>query len=460
MSELNFINTDTKEIYDKIITMLENGVAEPLYPGDERRIFGEAFVPVVVAVYSAVNDACRQKMLRYARGAVLDAIGENKGLTRIDAQRATTTLRFSVNEAMPTNITIPAGTRVTGDFERYFITDNTVVLAAGNTHVDVTATADEGGVNYNGIPIGGINILVDLLAYIDGVTNLTATDGGNDTEKDDGFRERIRAASNKITTAGPAASYRYWAMQADATVADAIIENKRQTITRELQVMTVVGENDNNVNVAMLAGDRLLADTLVVKAHGSSTAAEQPADFSKTYTDGLLTITINSTGILASAASLDVTIDKTLECSVVITPILYGGEIPSAAILQKVLDSCSADNVRPLCDHVEVQAPQVQTYDIELVYYTTASDEANCVQAIEGAGGAIDQYIYWQGSALNRDINPDYLRKLILTPQGDDEDLVGAVRVQVTKPVYTELSPTVVAKFSGNLSVQHVVRGD
>ena len=31
---------------------------------------------------------------------------------------------------------------------------------------------------------------------------------GNDIEGDDAFRERIRAATNKVTTAGPAASYR------------------------------------------------------------------------------------------------------------------------------------------------------------------------------------------------------------------------------------------------------------
>ena len=67
MSELDFIGTNSTEIYNTIITELENGVAEPLYPGDERRIFGEAMVPLFVALYSSVNDACRQKMLRYDR---------------------------------------------------------------------------------------------------------------------------------------------------------------------------------------------------------------------------------------------------------------------------------------------------------------------------------------------------------------------------------------------------------
>ncbi len=75
MPDLNFITTDSQEIHATIIGELENGVAEPLYPGDERRLFGEALVPLFVAMYNAVNDAARQKMLRYARGPVLDALG-------------------------------------------------------------------------------------------------------------------------------------------------------------------------------------------------------------------------------------------------------------------------------------------------------------------------------------------------------------------------------------------------
>ena len=132
MSDLKFIETDAGKVYDTILGELENGVREPLYPGDERRIFGESLAQVIVAVYNSVNDACRQKMLRYARGSVLDALGENRDTPRLDPTFATTTLRFGINEAMASNIIIPAGLRVTGDFVHYFLTDATVVLYAGN----------------------------------------------------------------------------------------------------------------------------------------------------------------------------------------------------------------------------------------------------------------------------------------------------------------------------------------
>lgn len=68
MSDLNFVETNAAEIWQIVLEELENGVNDPLYPGDERRIFGESMVPVIVAVYNTVNDACRQRMLRYARG--------------------------------------------------------------------------------------------------------------------------------------------------------------------------------------------------------------------------------------------------------------------------------------------------------------------------------------------------------------------------------------------------------
>ena len=72
--DIKLTTTDASTLYKTIITELEKGTGEPLYPGDERRIFGEALVPVFVALYNSLNDVGRQTLLRYARGEVLDAI--------------------------------------------------------------------------------------------------------------------------------------------------------------------------------------------------------------------------------------------------------------------------------------------------------------------------------------------------------------------------------------------------
>ena len=81
--DIKLTTTDASTLYKTIITELEKGAGEPLYPGDERRIFGEGLVAVYVALYNSLNDVGRQTLLRYARGEVLDAIGERLDVKRL-----------------------------------------------------------------------------------------------------------------------------------------------------------------------------------------------------------------------------------------------------------------------------------------------------------------------------------------------------------------------------------------
>lgn len=440
-----FITTDAEVIRSEILTELESNVGEALYPGDERRLFGEALVAVFVSVYNSLNDAARQKMLRYARGEVLDALGERVGVARIAPTSARTTLRFSITEPVGENILIPQGTRATSDSTHYFATTAAGVIEVGQTFVDIEAISGEGGKAYNGIPIGGINSLVDPIVYVDRVTNITETAGGGDEEGDDSFRERIKAAPSKLSTAGPVNGYKYWAMSADSRIIDVAVKSEQETLTRELSV------HDGR---AFKGGDQLLPDTLTVyKADGQPAAAD--VDYTANYDDGLLTITLTSGGGLAGLQNVKITIEQTNAGVVKIVPMCANGEIPDEGTLEKVLAAVNASEVRPLTDLVKVEAPEVNEYDIELTYYTTATDESDCILTVEGAGGAIDQFNDWQSGALGRDINPDKLRALILAPSGDGA--VGASRVVITSPTFTELNDTAIAKFSGKKTIRHEV---
>lgn len=117
-----------------------------------------------------------------------------------------------------------------------------------------------------------------------------------------------------------------------------------------------------------------------------------------------------------------------------ITVTTTGGQIPSEDILQKVLAKCSDKKVRPMNDDVHVYSPEVVKYDIEVEYFTTEDMESDAVAAIEGDGGAIDQYISWQSAKITRDINPDKLKSLIVS--------AGAKRANIIKPVFTDLGVT------------------
>ena len=96
MADLSFLETDSNRIYENVISALEESAGEPLYPGDERRIFGDALVALFVSIYNEANEACKQKMLQYASGEVLDAIGARYNCIRIAPTTAKTVLRFSV----------------------------------------------------------------------------------------------------------------------------------------------------------------------------------------------------------------------------------------------------------------------------------------------------------------------------------------------------------------------------
>ena len=128
---------------------------------------------------------------------------------------------------------------------------------------------------------------------------------------------------------------------------------------------------------AFKGGGTLLTDTLVVKAHGQSAAAVKDTDYTVDYTDGLLNITLK--GSLSAAESVDIIITRTLEGCVKIVPLLEGGGIPDAAMLTKVLDAVNAKDIRPLTDKVSAVPPEVETYDIEIVYYTCLLYTSRCV---------------------------------------------------------------------------------
>lgn len=225
MAEYDFIEVDSAKIYSTLLNSLMDNVGEPLYPGDERRIMGDALAAVLVGMFSLFNDRAKQRTLRYARGAVLDAIGERLDVYRLDPAKAYATFRFSTSAAIAENIIIPAGTRITTNGSAYFATQATAVLPAGSMHIDLVAESTEGGSKYNGFAAGTVATLVDLIPFIAGAVNLTATVGGDDgepytTEGDERFRERIRLAPSRLSTAGPESAYRYHVLSADPEIID------------------------------------------------------------------------------------------------------------------------------------------------------------------------------------------------------------------------------------------------
>lgn len=431
---LNLVDVDSSTIYTDVVTGLESEVGEPLYPGDERRIFAEALVAVLVAYASKANDASRQTLLRYARGQVLDAIGERLGVERIAATPATTTVKFTLSATQDHAITIPALTRVTSDGSLYFATDEACAIPSGETAGTVTASCQTAGAAGNGLLAGTLTTLVDLQPYVQTVTNTTVTAGGDDGEPytadgDDRLRERIRLAPNALSVAGPEQAYVYWAMSADPGIVD---------------VAAFSDEHDDELTcdvhdgMAFVGGDLLEPEELL-------TVEGQSTGFTWEYADSLLAITLSETDKLKDTVAVKV--HRRMDGRVKVVPLMEGGALPDEDTLQAVYDAVNDRDVRPMTDVVTVEAPTPVDYSISIKYWTTVDSEAAVVEAVEGAGGAIDRYVADQSAHLGRDIEPDVLKTYVMQ--------AGALRCDVTEPARTAVSGLQVARLVGSPTVSH-----
>lgn len=167
-----------------------------------------------------IDRAGKQSFLKYSYGEFLDNLGALRGIERLQATSAVTTIRFSIEAAIASAVQIPQGTRVTNGNEVYFYTDEYAEIPAGETYVDVPATSTEAGSGANGFSAGEINVLVETLPYISSVSNTVETSGGSDIESDDALAERIYIASSAYSVAGPADAYVYWTKTASSNIID------------------------------------------------------------------------------------------------------------------------------------------------------------------------------------------------------------------------------------------------
>lgn len=220
--EISFVETDADVINEDLVSKFEEYLGESLASGDERRIFLQGFAYVLADQLNHINETGRSNLLRYAVGNELDALGDLFHNARLDAQCATTTLRFTLSESQSKSVTVPKGTRVTPDGELFFATDEEIVFGANTIELtkEVTATATVVGSSHNDFVVGSINILVDTNAYIASVENITVSGGGSDIESDDEYRTRLRESPFSFSVAGPANAYKAIAMSVSGDVSD------------------------------------------------------------------------------------------------------------------------------------------------------------------------------------------------------------------------------------------------
>lgn len=187
----------------------------------ERRFELYAASAKIYQALQYVDRSGKRNLLKYTYGEFLDNLAALKGVERLGAAPAVTTIRFSASAVQASAIGIPQGTRIsTSNGQIYFATDAYAEIQAGGQSVEVAATCTVAGEVGNGLAIGALKIMVDPVAYIGSVSNITVPEGGADVESDADFADRVYLAPSAYSTAGPEDSYRYWAKAYSAAVGD------------------------------------------------------------------------------------------------------------------------------------------------------------------------------------------------------------------------------------------------
>ncbi|MHC8349195.1 baseplate assembly protein [Pseudomonas sp. RT4P38] len=219
-----FIKIDPAALEAQLIARYEQKSGKTLYPAQIERLYIDQIAYAVSRLQMGIQNAGEQLLVRFARGPILDYLGELVATPRLLAQAARCTLRFSMPTAVTQPLLIPIGTRVsTQDAKLTFITDRDVVMAVGQTQVTVTATCLTAGELGNGWTVGQISALGSSPAVGLTASNATVTAQGVQDEDDDRYRERIILAPEAFSNAGSRAAYRYHTLAVHQSIIDVAV---------------------------------------------------------------------------------------------------------------------------------------------------------------------------------------------------------------------------------------------
>lgn len=356
--EVSFCETDTKKIVNTLIVGYETIVGRTLYPADPVRIFILWVADIISQERELINYSARMNIPRYAVENFLDALAEIfYNVYRLQAEAATTVIRFELSKALEENYTIPKDIQVTADGNIIFRTTETIMFPAGQLYTDVPAVCLTKGTAGNGFVPGQICKMNDeQFLYFKSVYNITESAGGTEIENDVNFYNRMRESVEGYSTAGPKGSYIYHAKSASSAISDIMPDSPTPGVA-DIRVM------------------------------------------------------------------------------------LHNGELPGEEIIKKVMDKLSAKDIRPLCDFVQVAAPDTVKFNVDLTYYISEDRKESTKDILASVDTAVKQYITWQTEKMGRDINPSKLHGMLME--------TGIKRVEIRQPQFVKLGNKSVAILDG-----------
>lgn len=220
LPDITFADSEPSAIVSRGVAAFEALTGETLAPADPRRLFIQSLCSLIVQQRKVIDYGAKQNLLSYAGDESLDHLGYLTDTPRLEAQSALTTFSITLSTKLSSVYSVPGGFQISTGNNVLFVTDEAVEIPSGSTQAVVSGHAVEPGTAGNGFLPGQISTIVTPLAYVASVTNLTESNSGADREDDDNYAERIQLSTEKISTAGPEDSYKYWTRTANQNISD------------------------------------------------------------------------------------------------------------------------------------------------------------------------------------------------------------------------------------------------
>lgn len=220
---LQLLETNPQTILKEMLGLLEGNYKTKIYEGDQRYIFISSLAYIVAVERVKANLAFNQNFLSEAYGIALDQKGIDLNTPRLGVSYAEVICKFTLSKEQEMDYKIPQGTRVSTITNQTFATVSDLIILRGGLEGVIKCQSINPGSIYNDIDIGFINKFVDVLPYVQSVTNINKSSGGADSEEDDAYRERLKIAEAQYSTAGSILSYRYLTLKSDANISDVLI---------------------------------------------------------------------------------------------------------------------------------------------------------------------------------------------------------------------------------------------
>lgn len=237
MPDVNFIETDPEKIKSDIINRYETATGRTLSAGDPVRLFLLTIASEIIQLRQVFNHGAQQNLLTYAQGQYLDALGVFLDTARQPADKAVTTIQFTLTQALSSAFFIPAGFQVSAG-NVIFETTELVTIAPGELQGTAQAECTQAGNIGNGYLAGQISTIVAPLAFLASAVNTTESIGGSDIESDASYAERLRLKPNSFSVAGPEKAYIFHAFSVSPSIIDVAIDSPTPGVVNVYTLLT------------------------------------------------------------------------------------------------------------------------------------------------------------------------------------------------------------------------------